>query len=251
MQAMLCTFLLSACLANPNPMVEGCGFLCQPAYALDDERRGPAEPYTPKPGDIVLSTDNLIVWQVLFNMAFTGHPHHSGIIVARPDGRLGLLEAGPHDTFYVRLLDVVPHLCSYADDGRVWIRRRRTPLTPEQSARLTAWATAQDGKRFALLRLGVQLTPFRSRGPLRTWIMGGPHGERCSYFCAELVMESCVRAGLLDPNRTRPAATYPRDFFFDSSTNWYNNTHLNLSADWYPPARWLRQPETDPPKPAP
>jgi hypothetical protein len=242
MAAILYPVFLSACLLGQSEPVAHCGFLCQPAYALDDERRGPSEPYYPQPGDIVMSTDRLITWQVLFNLALTGHPHHSGIVVARPDGRMALLEAGPHDTLYVRLLDVVPHCCSYDDEGEVWVRRRRTPLTPEQSARLTAWALGQDGKRFALLRLGVQLTPFRSRGPLRTYFMGGPHGERCSYFCAELVMESCVTAGLLDPANTRPSATYPRDMFFDESVNWFNNTHLNLSTAWFPPARWTRQP---------
>jgi hypothetical protein len=89
------------------------------------------------------------------------------------------------------------------------------------------------------------MTPFRSRGPLRTYVMGGPHGERSSYFCSELVMESCVAAGILDPATTRPAATYPRDLFFDGSINVYLNKHLNLSAGWNPPARWTSRPQGD------
>jgi hypothetical protein len=217
-------------------------YLFQPAYCLDEQLRGPAEPYCPQPGDIVLSTDRKLFWRIMFRLAFTDHPHHSGIIFAKPDGSLGLLEAGPHDTFYCHVLDVLPHLHSYDIEGPVWIRRRRTPLTPEQSAKLTEWAMAQDGKRFALIRLGGQLTPFRSRGPLRTWVVGGPHGDRRSYFCCELVMESCVVAGLLDPTTTRPAATYPRDVFFDQSINPYINKHLNMSPGWYPPARWTSHP---------
>jgi hypothetical protein len=116
------------------------------------------------------------------------------------------------------------------------------PLTAEESARLTAFALRQEGKRFALIRVAAQLTPFRSRGPLRTAFMGGPHGDRCSYFCSELVMEACVAAGLLDPTTTRPAATFPGDLFFDCSRNPYINAHLDLAGAWYPPARWTSCP---------
>lgn len=41
---------------------------------------------------------------------------------------------------------------------------------------------------------------------------------------------------------TRPAATYPRDIFFDTSTNLYLRRRFNLSACWYPPARWTSCP---------
>jgi hypothetical protein len=92
------------------------------------------------------------------------------------------------------------------------------------------------------LRLVGQLTPFRSRGPVRTWFVGGPHGERRSYFCSELVMESCIAAGLVDAATTRPAATYPRDLFYGRSLNCYLNTHLDLEAGWCPPARWTECP---------
>jgi hypothetical protein len=218
------------------------GFLYQPAYCLDHILRCPAEPYYPQPGDILLATDEMLFWQITFNLAFAGHPHHSGIIFARPDGRLAALESGPHDTFFVETLDLGPHLPSYEREGRLWIRRRKVPLTCEQSARLTEWALAQEGKRFALVRLGGQLTPFRSRGLVRTAFLGGPHGARNSYFCSELVMESCVYAGLLNRHTTRPAATYPRDFFFDRSLNPYINRTLDLSPCWYPPARWTSCP---------
>jgi hypothetical protein len=108
---------------------------------------------------------------------------------------------------------------------------------------LTEFALAQDGKRFALFRLGVQLTPFRTRGPLRTYFMGSPHGgNRRSYFCSELVSEACVAAGLLDPARTRPSATYPRDLFFGRSFNRFLNRHLEINEGWLPPARWTDQP---------
>jgi hypothetical protein len=60
---------------------------------------------------------------------------------------------------------------------------------------------------------------FRCRGPIRTNWLCKPHGDRRRYFCSELVMEACVAAGLVDNNRARPAATYPRDLFFGRSTN--------------------------------
>ena len=107
---------------------------------------------------------------------------------------------------------------------------------------LAAFAAAQDGKRFALIRLGAQLTPLRSRGPLRTFVMGKPDANRCSYFCSELVMNACVAAGLLDPRRTRPAATYPHDLFYDHSFNLFNALFLRLARCWEPPARWTSCP---------
>jgi hypothetical protein len=213
-------------------------FLYQPAFCIDDARRLPAEPYLPQPGDIMLRLDSSVFWRITHYMALAFDPNGSGIIVARPDGSLAVLEAGPNDCLWVRCLDMLPHLKEYADAGKVWIRRRRVPLTPEQSARLTAFAMAADGKRFALHRLGVQLTPFRSRGPLRTRFMGKPHGDRWCYFCSELVCEACVAAGLLDPERTRPAATYPNDLFFGKSWNPFISKHLDVNAGWQPPARW-------------
>jgi len=124
----------------------------------------------------------------------------------------------------IRVLDLIPQLRSYADHERVWIRKRCVPLTAEQSERLTAFALRQECRRFALLRVVGQLTPFRSRGALRTWVVGGPHYERRSYFCAELIVEACVAAGLIEPANARLAR------------------HMDLSAGWHPPARWTECP---------
>ncbi|MCI0640924.1 MAG: hypothetical protein L0Y72_24025 [Gemmataceae bacterium] len=222
-----------------QPHDKHCGsFLYQPSYCLDFELRGPAKPYLPQPGDIMLSTDTSTFWKVMHNLAGTGHPTHSGIVFARPDGTLAIIEAGPHDTYYCRVLDCMPHLESYAAVGRVWLRRRTVPLTADQSARLTEFAMANDGRRFALGRLGLQLTPFRTRGPLRTAHVGRPQGIRQSYFCSELAMECLVASGLVDAATARPSATYPRDMFMDRSPNPYLNGTLKLAPDWDPPARW-------------
>jgi hypothetical protein len=231
------------CAAGDHPAAVAESLLYQPAYCTDDVWLAPARPYLPQPGDIFLASDRGLMARAAHWVVGAAGVHHSGIVFARPDGRLAILEAGPYNTIRVQTLDVLPHLrCHERRGEKVWIRQRRLPLTPEQSARLTAWALAQDGKRFAVARLGAQLTPFRSRGPLRTYYIGGPHGERPSYFCSELVMESCVAAGLVDPASARPAATYPRDLFMDSSKNPYLNLHLDLSPCWFPPARWASCP---------
>jgi hypothetical protein len=212
-------------------------YLYQPSYCLDDVLRSPAVAYAPQPGDIFLATTDSWLMRRGHQLAGAASPHHSGIVFARPDGSLALLEAGPHNTAYVSGLDVFDHLHWY-EGHQVWMRQRRVPLTPEESARLTAFATPKVGLPFASLRLIGQVTPFRSRGPIRTWFFGGPHGERRNYFCSELVVECLVAAGLIDPACARPAATYPRDLFCDRSPNWFLNAKFSLSGGWYPPARW-------------
>jgi hypothetical protein len=243
MQSVMVALLTFAGLAG-HADAQSCGsFLYQPAYCIDDVLRCPAEAYLPQPGDLMLRLDNSNFWRITHYMALAFDPNGSGIVVARPDGSLAVLEAGPNDTMWIRTLDLLPHLREYADAGKVWIRKRRVPLTPEESARLTDFAMAQENKLFALQRLGVQLTPFRTRGPLRTWFVGKPHGgKRISYFCSELVCEACVAAGLLDAERTRPSATYPYDLFFGRSWNPFIDGHLDINAGWYPPARWTYHP---------
>jgi hypothetical protein len=239
MPSLLACLLCAASVANTSPTPALGSFLFDPSYQLDEVLRGEPRPYLPQPGDIMLYTENDPFWTVTHALACAFKPHGSGIVLRRLDGSLGILEAGPNDTLHVRILDLLPHLHEYEVQGPVWIRRRREALTPAQSDCLTTFALRQDGKRFALVRLGGQLTPFRSRGPLRTYLLGGPHGERDSYFCSELVTESLVAAGLIDGHTARPAATYPRDLFSDRSYNLYLRRHFSLACGWEPPARWV------------
>jgi hypothetical protein len=238
--------LLFVAMCSGCDVDAGGSYLYQPAYCLDEVLRHPTRSYVPQPGDIMLATDPKFFWKITHNLAGTGHPHHTGVVFARPDGSIAVLEAGPHDTVRIRNLDWYQHFCLYEQKGRIWIRQRKAPLTPEQSACLTEFALAQEGKFFSLGRLGKQVTIFRSRGPLRTEFMGQPHGpDRRSYYCSELAMEALVAAGLVDAETTRPAATYPRDIFFDRSPNPYLNRHLNLSDCWYAPARFTSCPSQD------
>src|SRR5438128_2650123 len=133
---MLC-LLWPLLLANglPSGQEPGGSFLCQPSYRIDHLLRGPARPYCAQPGDIFFSTTESGMMRFLHRLAGAADPHHSGLVVVRSDGRLAVLEAGPHNTLHVELVDLLPHLNGYAGDQRVWIRARRVPLTPEQSGR--------------------------------------------------------------------------------------------------------------------
>ena len=222
---------------------EGIGYLYQPAFEVRGELRGPSTPYHPQPGDIFLSTDRLRIAVIGHKLAGGQGVHHSGLIVLRPDGSPATLEAGPHHIRWVRVLDIVDNLGRYEEEGNsLWIRRRKTPLTAEQSTMLTEFAMNQDGKHFAWEHVMVQVTTFRSRSHLRHTSMGEPHGERRRYFCAELVLETLLAAGLLDPDRTRPSATYPGDLFFGASDNSFINENLDINSSWEPPARWSLSP---------
>lgn len=232
-------------------------YLYQPSFCLDYKLCGPVRPYCPQPGDIFLCTEHDFAARWGHKLAFSGAPHHSGIVVAKPDGSIALLEGGPQRTLHCNVVDMNENLAAYvySKHERVWIRRRCVPLTPEQSCRLTAFAMAADKKPFAVFRLFGQITPFRCRGPF-TAFCGRPcavdfcadgttKGVRKAFFCSELVTEACVAAGLFDPVTTRPVATYPRDLFFGCSRNPYIDKHLDMS-EWEPPARWTLCPWQEP-----
>jgi hypothetical protein len=235
--------LLMTCGTSSATDASPCSFLAQPAFCIDDLVRGPTQPYVPQPGDIFLATDQALWARGGHWLAGGAGVHHSGILFQRSCGGVGLVEAGPFNSVKIEVLDPLRHMRNHVAAGdKVWVRRRAVPLTPEESARLTAFIECQEGKPFATWRLMGQVTLLRSRGPIRTPFIGKPHGVRDSYFCSELVTESCVAAGLLDPETTRPASTYPRDLFLDHSFNWYVDRHLKLAPCWDPPARWLECP---------
>jgi hypothetical protein len=219
------------------------GYLCQAAYALDDEVRTPLKHYVPQSGDIFMSTDRSLIINAGHRIALSGQPNHSGIIVVLPNGRPAILEGGPFNGLKIEIVDLLYDLSGHEErTEKVWIRARKTPLTQAQQDELVTWALNQNGKPFAARRMLRQMTPFRTRGPLRTYVMGYPNGERDRYFCAELVMETCVHLGLLPFETTRPSATYPEDMFYDKSKNVFLNTYFTLADGWHPPARWVGLP---------
>lgn len=187
------------------------------------------ETVDPGEGDILFFTDRSFLWRVGYALAWTAPPYHVGIVVRRPDGRLAALESGPDDFPWVLIQDLDTRLRNY--DGKIWVRKARRPPGPEASARLTAFAVAQEGKHFATGRMILAATPLRHRGPIRSRINTRPHGDRPRWFCSELALEAAVGAGLIPWDAVRPAATYPRDMFYD---RWISD----LSPYYEPPVRW-------------
>src|SRR5262245_42308994 len=94
---------------TPAPETPG-SYLHDAVYCLDYEFHGKTRAYLPQPGDIMLATDKNRFWKITHDMAFAFEPHNSAIVVAKPDGSLGILEAGPNDTMRIRTLDMLEHL---------------------------------------------------------------------------------------------------------------------------------------------
>ncbi len=147
------------------------GDLAIPAARVRQPDR--VEPYVPREGDFVFYDDRSVVWRPLFAIAGTGPPLHMGTVVRKTHGKFAVLEAGPDDTVWVKLLDLGPRLKQFHDDfpkGTITIRRCKICLTRERSAALTKFAQAQNGKRYAVLRLLAQGTSIRRAA----------HWRRCS-----------------------------------------------------------------------
>jgi hypothetical protein len=218
------------------------GYVYQPAFDVRAVPRPPAVPYSPKPGDVLLFSDTTPFWSLLFHLAWTGRPGHDGIVVRMPDGRLGVFESGYNDTPWSRFTPLDYRINQYA--GYVWVRSRIEPLTPEQDRLLTDFAVMADGTRYAIGRYIGQLTPFRSRGPLRTRFLGKPVGPGHHYYCSQAAVEAFVYAGLIDAETARPGATFPQDLFYDRSRNLYIDRHPPLAGGWEAPRLWTPLPGT-------
>jgi len=189
-------------------------------------------PYHPREGDLIFYDDKSILWTALFLWAGTGPPLHMGIVVKKSDGTLAVLEAGPDDTTRVAMLDVATRLSQFARDfkgSKVTIRRCKKELTKEQSAALTKFAEAQDGKRYAVLRLLLQGTCLRSRGPIRELFLAETVLDRSSWICSELSVAAGTVAGLF-PKSVKANVTYPLDLV--------DNRRHDLSRIWQDAAVW-------------
>jgi hypothetical protein len=240
---LICLFEVSDRPFFPVPVhaPEPQSYLFDPAFELDRELRGQPCPYAIQPGDICFALNSHVMSRIGHFISGAGTPNHSMIAFQHPNGYVAILEAGPQSRLVLEVNEAYKHLGTYEAEGsRVWVRRRKSPLTPEQSAELTRFCMAQDGKNFPALRLAGQLTLFRSRTPVRGAYRGKPDLDQRTYFCSELVLNSLVAGGVLDPEPLRPSATYPSDLFFNSSRNRHVDRGIQqLMHDWDPPARWV------------
>ena len=172
-------------------------------------------PYEPHAGDLVLFDQYKPHWVVLYKLVGSEGPHHSALIYRKATGEFATVEAGPNDTLRCRTLELTSRLQEF--QGTLHIRRVKTPLAPEREAALARWAEGQNGKRYALGRLALQLTPFRCRGPWRREVFGATYTDRSSYMCAELAVAGGTVAGIFDPAKYPGNAIYPRDIIYDDN----------------------------------
>jgi hypothetical protein len=189
-------------------------------------------PYVPREGDLIFYDDKSPLWTPLFAFAGTGPPLHMGIVVKKPDGTPAILEAGPDDTPWVDLLDLVPRLHQFHRNfpgGTITVRPCKVTLSRKRSAALTRFALAQKGKRYAVLRLLAQGTPLRARGALEPYL-AETRLDRDSWICSELAVAAGTVAGLFDSREVRANATYPRDLV--------DNQRHNLRAGWQDLTIW-------------
>lgn len=236
----LCLLLAGCCPTDGSSSLWG--YVHQPAYSVDGKSRLPVEAYHPQPGDILLLSNANVIWRLGYAKALTAKPGHCALVIRMPDGRLGVLEAGFRGETYTRVVPLEEKFRVYK--GTVWVRQRKVPLSRCQSECLTSFAMQVNGGKYALVRLLLQTTPIRTRGPIRTQFIGKPQGVRSRYTCAEVVLEALVYCSMIDAETARPAATYPRDMFFDESPNPYLNRHLDLSSCWCIPRLWSRKVDT-------
>lgn len=197
--------------APPNLFVQD-----RPCYAGYEEER---EVYVPQAGDILVFRNSSVVARIAYYLTLSGGTTHVALVVARPDGSLSLLEAMPGDP--VAMGDICKRIRAYR--GKIGVRRRKVPLTAEQSTRLTQFACAQVGKPFHLLGLFVPPVSF----PFR--VISGPVDlhrlHRSRWICTSLVLRTCLAAGLICPDRINPegavASDLTGDIFLDLSCGWY------------------------------
>ena len=224
MPTIMTPLLLLSLLASPgNP---DCQCQALPPMMLQTQGcrvgwQGEPEVYTPQAGDIILFRNRNVFARAAYYVSLSGGTTHVGLVVARPDGTLTLLEAMPGDPV------LMPELHRRIHDyhgGKLSVRRRKVPLTAEQSARLTEFACAQVGKPFHLfgLLLPPVSLPFRVFGSL------DPHHlDRSRWICTSLVLRTCVAAGLICPDKVNPEGACASDLAGD--------TWIDLSCGWYPP----------------
>jgi hypothetical protein len=193
-----------------------------------------AVPYHPQPGDIVLFNEYNRLYQVAFRLAHTCPPTHTGMVIHREDGAPVLLDlTGPTVVgAHVSVIAIPPRLAGF--HGTIMVRRLRRPLTAAQSAALTHFARAQEGKVFAVERLALQATPFRPRIGLRRYCFGRTYLDRRRWLCSELVVAAACTAEVLATDQYPANAIYPADLAYDE---W-----VDLSARYDAPLPWVRDP---------
>lgn len=229
---MLAAVVVESTLCGSSPRRHEAGYLVMP----QGNSQLAVEPYYPQAGDILLYDYFNKLYSVVFRLVGTDMPTHCAIVIERPDGTPAILEVGPNSQpqafTQVAIVEVLARLERYP--GAIMVRRPRQPLGKEQSAELTQFALAQDGKEFAVGRLALQATPFRCRVGLRRALFARTDLDRRRWVCSENVVAAATVAGLLDPKVHFANAMYPRDLAYDED--------YDLSATYHEPVLWVADP---------
>lgn len=209
----------------------GCPAPCQPVPVLElpCECRGCVRKavYHPQPGDIVFFRTTNLVWKGSSMLMMCGKATHIAIVVARPDGTLGLLQT-PKIGSRVEITEIVPGIMDQG--GQCWVRRRCVPPTPQQCANLTTFASAQEGKPYDLA--GWMTMPYcRPMQCVTKKCIDLADVDRPSWFCSSLVVGALIAANLIDGREVRPTCICPNDLMVDC--------HIDLSCGWESPASLL------------
>jgi hypothetical protein len=226
----------------PDPMQS---YLWAEEWRPDGICRVHAEPYVPQPGDLIFFSCPIpVIDDVLYWLAGSApEPEYCAIVIALHEGTPALLDCAPDTAVvpvpFVCISEVYKRLQEY--DGTIHVRRLKCPLTPDQSAALTAFALDQKGKPMALLRCAALVTPFSPRGHLRSKLFGKTDLHRHAWSCSELTVAAGTAAGLFDPQQHKANTILPHDLFDDKA--------YDLSGTWYPAAQWSACPggEVHPP----
>ncbi len=223
----ICTFATLATAQLPS------GYLAPPGQLDEDKVLGAKTPYRPQPGDLVFFTNDSLFFDMLYALAWTGAPHHVGIVVALPDGKPAIAEAGAFHLSSVKLIDLPAHLRTFP--GHVHIRRLLKPLSPEQAHKLNRYALEQTCKPYAHIRVVVDSMILRSHGVIGSRLFGCSSLDRSSWTCYELVVACAASGGLLDPTEVKPNTVFVRDLFRDEPEI--------FGTIWHAPAIWSPGPE--------
>jgi hypothetical protein len=208
------------------------GYFYQPYLDRYHQWRVQTVPYIPEPGDLLLFDDHNQIVTFFYQLVGSGPPLHAAMVIQRPEGSPALLEAGPNFIPRVFIMEPLPRIRAY--NGTVLIRKPKRKLTAEQSAALTRFAYAQEGKDYALARLFLQGTPFRCRVGLRKMWFAHTRLNRNRWTCSELTIAAGVAAGILDSRRFPANAMYPQDMCYDE--------RYDLSGAYYEPVLWTEFP---------
>lgn len=215
---------------------EQAGYYVAATTTADGRDQLVVQPYYPRPGDILLYDNCSKILSLGFRCVGSDAPIHAAMVIARRNGTPAILEVGPnsqpHAFTKTYIVDVLGRLQSYP--GVVLVRRAKFTLSPEQSAALTCFAEAQQGKEFAVGRLLMQATPLRCHSGWRKRLFADTYLDRKRWICSENVVAAGTVAGVFNPQDHPASAMYPRDLAFDE--------HYDLRGLYEPARLWVLDP---------